>query len=78
MKKTTTEKKVVKTVHFKFHKDYGNFDDERVWTFKERYNGEPNGDPYKYYVLRKENFNQLQNVIEGYLEKGYTIEIKNK
>lgn len=72
------ESKNKRVVHFKLHKDYGNFGDERAWTFKEWYDGKPEGDPNSRYVLRKEDFKSLQKVIENYLEEGFTIEINNK
>tara|TARA_R110000764_G_scaffold36200_3_gene80896 strand:+ start:1841 stop:2074 length:234 start_codon:yes stop_codon:yes gene_type:complete len=67
-------KEVNKVVNIKLNKDYGGV---IAWTFKETFNG-LSSDPNSFKVLNREHFNDLQNVIEDYLVKGFSINIENK
>ena len=68
------KEQVKKIAHIKYTDDYGGL---RAWLIQESYDGNI-GDPYKHMHLKREYFNDLQKVIQSYLEKGFEIEIKNQ
>ena len=63
-----------KIAHITYTNDYGGV---RAWLIQESYDGKIS-DPYSHKVLKREYFSDLQEVIEDYLQKSFTIEIKNK
>ncbi len=62
---------VEKKLIIKYDNDY---DGIEAWLIQKSYNGVI-ADPYSFNILKREYFNDLQNVITKYLEKGYKIEI---
>ncbi len=66
---------VEKKLIIKYDNDY---DGIEAWLIQKSYNGVI-ADPYSFNILKREHFNDLQNVITKHLEKDYKIEItKNK
>ncbi len=63
--------KVKKIAHITYTKNYGN-KRNRAWVIQESFNGETDS---FIKVLKREYFNDLQEVIQEYLERGFTIEI---
>jgi hypothetical protein len=64
---------IKKVAVIKFNDNYGGL---KAWTIQEAYNGNI-GDPHSHKVLKREYFNQLQDVIQEYLSKGFSVEISN-
>lgn len=63
----------MKKAIIKFEKDY---DGGLAWLIQESYDNVIS-DPFSRKVLRREYFDNLQEVVQDYLEKGFTVEIDN-
>ncbi len=68
------KEQVKKVAHITYTDDYGGI---RAWLIQESYDGKI-ADPYSHKHLKREYFNELQKVIQSFLERGFEIEIKNK
>lgn len=64
---------VKKVAVIKLVKDYGGV---RAWAIQESYNGVI-ADPNSHKILKREYFNELQNVVMDYLDDGYEVVISN-
>ena len=75
-----TKEQVKKVAHITYTDNYGYTDDYggiRAWLIQKSYDRKIS-DPYRHTHLKREYFNDLQKVIQSYLEKGFEIEIKNQ
>jgi len=63
-----------KIAYITYTNDYSGI---RAWLIQESYNGQLD-DLYSHNVLKREYFNDLQEVIQEYLQKGFTVEVKNE
>jgi hypothetical protein len=63
----------VRSVVIEYMEDYGGV---KAWLFKEYINGEPaNGGP-GHKVAKREHFSTLHEICQRYIERGFTIEMK--